>query len=65
MNLSYNDTSTYNFIYFCNILRMLTNNYFAGESLSKGEFMFINNDINDEYTIGNVPILIKNHRYLQ
>ena len=40
---------------------MLMNNYFAGESLSKvwGEFMFINNDINDEYTIGNVPILIK------
>ena len=40
---------------------MLMNSYFAGDSLFKvwGEFMFINNDINDEYTIGNVPNLVK------
>jgi len=40
---------------------MLMHNYFAGENLFKlwGEFMFINNDINDEYTIGNVPVLVK------
>jgi len=40
---------------------MIMHNHFAGESLFRvwGEFMFINNDINDEYTFGNIPILVK------